>query len=227
MLPILGTSVIALALCLERAWYWFFLALVRDRKLRARLHAGDSPPPSGQTVRDPIARVLVEAVRRPEDLGVASARAEAALRESKAYLALLRFAGGTAALLGLLGTTFAVREAFRTTVDPARLNVAIANALHATILGLIVFLFVHTAAAVFHAFSASLAREMDEHLDEVARVLRRVPIPRPASPTTDGTSGSRPTPEPETSPGGRVEPEVNHGPSSHELADELARACDG
>lgn len=182
MLPILAASVMGLALGLERTWYWVLQALVRDRPLRTRLRTGDSPPPS-QTVRDPVARVLVEAVRRPDDLGIASARAEAILRESKAYLGLLRFVGGTAAVGGLLGTALGIREVLQRTGDPAQANAGIANALHPTILGLAVFLGVHVAAAAFHALSASLAGELDEHLDDVARIMRRAPIVPPRSGT--------------------------------------------
>src|SRR3954468_17810557 len=114
MLPILGASVVGLALVLERAFYWMRVAASRDRSLRRRLLDGETPPP-GQTVTDPVARVLLEAVRRPDDLGVASARAERIIRESKAYLGFLRLMAGAAALLGMLGTAVAAREAFRTT----------------------------------------------------------------------------------------------------------------
>jgi len=171
MLPILGASVVALALVLERAFYWLRLAASRDRSLRRRLLDGDAPPP-GQTVTDPVARVLVEAVRRPDDLGVASARAERIIRESNAYLGFLRLIAGGAALLGMLGTAVTAREAFRATADATRQGTLLANALHATILGLGVFLAAYVATAAFHALSGRLARELDDHLDEAARLRR-------------------------------------------------------
>ena len=183
MLPILGASVLGLALILERAWYWLRLTASRDGNLRRRLLDGNAPPP-GATVTDPIARVLVEAVRRPDDLGVASARAERILRESKSYLGLLRWTAGVSALLGLLGTAGAVRDAFHLTVDPLKQGALIANALHPTILGLSVFLGAYVASALFHGFSARLARDLDDCLDEVARAQK------PIIPQAPATAGS-------------------------------------
>lgn len=231
MLPILGASVIGLALSLERTWYWLIQALVRDRALRSRLRSGDHAPP-GQTIRDPVARVLVEAVRRPDDLGIASARAEAILRESKAYLGLLRFVGGTAALGGLLGTAIGVRDVLHHTADPAQINAGIANALHPTILGLAVFVGIHTAAAAFHALTASLATQLDENLDDVARIVRRGPlVPARLHPPHSATPGtSSPTPSgaeiPAAAAGDRLEkPESGRVASSRLDADrtQLAR----
>jgi biopolymer transport protein ExbB len=174
MLPILGASVIGLALVLERVFYWLRLTSSRDRGLRRRLLDGDAPPP-GQTVTDPVARVLLEALRRPDDLGVASARAEVIVRESKAYLGLLRLMAGAAALAGMLGTAIGLREAFRGATDPIKQGTLLANSLHATILGLGVFLAAYVATAFFHGLSGRLARELDDNLDEVAR-HRRAPV---------------------------------------------------
>ncbi|MEZ0227080.1 MAG: MotA/TolQ/ExbB proton channel family protein [Planctomycetota bacterium] len=171
MLPILGASVVGLALILERAFYWLRIAGSRDSSLRRRLLDGETPPP-GQTITDPVARVLLEAVRRPDDLGVASARAERIIRESKAYLGFLRLMAGAAALVGMLGTAIAAREAFRTAADATRQGTLLANALHATILGLAVFLAAYVATAFFHSLSSRLARELDDNLDEAARLRR-------------------------------------------------------
>lgn len=171
MLPILGASVVGLALILERAFYWLRLVGSRDRTLRRRLLDGETPPP-GQTVTDPVARVLLEAVRRPDDLGVASARAERIIRESKSYLGFLRLLAGAAALYGMLGTALGARDAFRTVADPGRQGTLLANALHATILGLGVFFAAYVATAIFHSLSGRLARELDDNLDEAARLRR-------------------------------------------------------
>jgi len=168
MLPILGASVLSLAVILERFYYWMRLAASRDRALRRRLLDGDAPPPA-QAVTDPVARVLVEAVRRPDDLGVASARAERILRESRANLSFLRLTAGAAALLGMMGTALAAREALRATADVTRQGTLLANSLHATILGLGVFFAAYVASAVFYSLSGRLARELDDHLDEAAR----------------------------------------------------------
>jgi biopolymer transport protein ExbB len=173
MVPILAASVIGLALVLERVFYWLRLSASRDRSLRRRLLDGETPPP-GQTVTDPVARVLLEAARRPEDLGVASARAERIVRESKAYLGFVRLVSGGAALLGMLGTAVMAREAFRVTADPARQGTLLANSLHATILGLVVFLGAYIATAIFSSLSNRLARELDDHLDEAARLRRPI-----------------------------------------------------
>jgi biopolymer transport protein ExbB/TolQ len=186
MLPILGASVIGLALVFERILYWLRLAASSDRALRRRLLDGETPPP-GQTVTDPVARVLLEAARRPDDLGIASARAERIVRESKAYLGFLRLMAGGAALVGMLGTAVMAREAFRTTADPLRQGTLLANALHATILGLVVFLFAYVATAAFYALSSQLARELDDHLDEAARLRR-------------GGGGAEPKAEPPAQP---------------------------
>ena len=171
MLPILAASVIGLALILERAFYWLRLSASRDRSLRRRLLDGETPPP-GQAITDPVARVLVEAVRRPDDLGIASARAERIIRESQAYLGFLRLMAGAAALFGMLGTAVMARDAFRASADAVRQGTLLANALHATILGLGVFLAAYVATALFHSLSSRLARELDDHLDEAARLRR-------------------------------------------------------
>jgi biopolymer transport protein ExbB/TolQ len=182
MLPILGASCVGLALVLERIWYWLRLASSRDGSLRRRLLDGEAPPPAS-TVTDPVARVLVEAVRRPDDLGVASARAERILRESLAYLGFLRLMAGAAAIFGLLGTALMLRDAYATEANPARLGPLTASALNPTILGLGVFLAAYVATAFFYGLSAKLAREVDDHLDEAARLSQpMIPAKAPEAP---------------------------------------------
>jgi len=203
MLPILALSVVGFAFVLERAGYWLKLAISRDGRLRKRLLAGETPPP-GATVSDPVARVLVDAIRRPDDFGIASARADRILRESKSHLGLLRVIAGVAALSGFLATSVAVRDAFRLTTDPARLGTAVANSLHATILGLAIFLGAYLAAAIFQALTGKLAREIDDHLDEIARNLRRPPLALATVPAATSAASTASAPPEQPGEGRRV-----------------------
>lgn len=169
--PVLAASVIALALILERAWFFASLALSRDGRLRKRMLAGEPPPPSGAPVTDPVARVLAEALRNPDDLTLSWVRGQEALREARANLFLLELTAAGAAVIGVLGTALASRDVFRATADAAKLGAGLSLALHPLIAGLVVFLVAIAAVIVFRLCVSSLEARVEEAI-EVSRKVR-------------------------------------------------------
>jgi biopolymer transport protein ExbB len=171
VLPVLAASIVALALILERVWFFASLALARDGRLRRRMLSGEPPPPAGAPITDPVARVLAEALRNPDDMTLAWVRGQDALREARANVFLLELTGAAAAVIGVLGTALASREVFRATADVAKLGPGLALALHPLIAGLLVFLAAIAFVIVFRLLAASLEARVEEAI-EVSKKVR-------------------------------------------------------
>jgi biopolymer transport protein ExbB len=170
LLPIVGCSVVALAITLERLWALRRRAVVDERAVAAvfaHVHDGDVRAALAVTMQQPLPqlRVLAAVLRQA---GRPRARIRAALDDAgRAEIPVLeRFVEGLATiatitpLLGLLGTVLGMIEAFRLVElhgfgDPSRFASGIWQALVTTAAGLVVAI---PAFAVYRALLARIDR---------------------------------------------------------------------
>ncbi|GIW70624.1 MAG: hypothetical protein KatS3mg102_0166 [Planctomycetota bacterium] len=177
MVPILACSVVALALLLERTWYWLELWWHRDPELAAaleRLEAVDRARAARS--RDPVCRVLLAARERPDDLAPAAQLAERLLENSRATLPLLHVIGGVASTLGLFGTVLGVSLAFEHTIATGRLSElagSLSVALNTTMLGLIVYVPCYLGGSLFQMLTNRTAFAIEQRLGAMRARLRR------------------------------------------------------
>ncbi|RME74800.1 MAG: MotA/TolQ/ExbB proton channel family protein [Planctomycetota bacterium] len=184
MVPILACSVLALALLLERGWFWVRFLFARDRKLEAALTELRLEPKRLERTRDPVCRLLATAVRRPSDPELPFALAERLLERSRAGLPLLQTIGAVATSLGLFGTVLGVSLAFEHTISSGRMSEltgSLSVALNTTLFGLIVFIPSYVAGSIFELLSDRTAFRIEQALaairsrqrSEAARRARR------------------------------------------------------
>lgn len=169
MVPILGLSVIALGLSLERAVYWLRLWLARDDRLRTELRCVHLDEERVRRTADPVCRVLATYVRTPDDSFAAVAAAERLLDETQTGFSVLHFAATTSTALGLFGTVVGVSISFKAMATSSSREVmyGLAVALNTTVLGLIVFLFTTFSVTFLQSATARLRREIEDGLNEI------------------------------------------------------------
>jgi biopolymer transport protein ExbB/TolQ len=172
MLPILALSVVALMFVLERAWFWIVLWFRRDPALRRRILLGDAPHPGART-GDPLAVVLLELARSPEEPDEAMDRARALVRRSKQHLRTLVVASSLGSSLGLFGTVVGLSASLGGVRlgSPDAITAGLQTALNTTIFGLLVYVGTYVAHAVFSQLSANLGHDLEEDLNEARRAL--------------------------------------------------------
>lgn len=174
MWVLLGGSVVAVALILERAAVYLAYGLRPDRWLDGvlvRLRAGDfdGAMAAAQRCRHPVARIVETYLRhraRPAKLRLDAIKRVGALtlERVEARLRILAAIAHLAPLVGLLGTVigmviaFAQIQALTGAVKPSDLAGGIWEALITTVFGLLVAI---PAMAFFHAF--------ESHADRIAR----------------------------------------------------------
>lgn len=172
MIPLLASSVVALAVIIERFFFW--------RRLRKRdndtiilqfVEAGnvEQAQKLANASRHPVVRVLLAGLEyRQLSPGTAmEAAAQGELRRVKAYLPILDTIITLAPLLGLLGTITGMISAFGIVSDtglgqPTAITGGIAEALIATATGLFIAIMTLLPYNYFRAKVEQLTERMEE-----------------------------------------------------------------
>ncbi len=192
MVPLLGCSVVALALAIERAIFWVRLGRARSREIMERfleLADGGEFDEAARTAHgsaDPVVRVLhCGLVHRNYDLTsalVMSATAE--LRRAERFLPILDTIITLAPLLGILGTVVGIIQSFdmlsvsATVEDPQAVTAGIAQALITTATGLTIAIAALIPHNWFRGLSDSLRHEIEEAATRLEIVFRRRAVPK-------------------------------------------------
>lgn len=169
MIPLLGCSVIALAVIIERAWFWWRLrsAIEAERALElAAAGKWEDALHLTEASRSPAARVLAAGIRHrnPSAAAAMQAAAQAELGQMRRYLPILDTIITLSPLLGLLGTVTGMISAFGVMAtsginQPHAITGGVAEALIATATGLGIAI----AALVPHNyFSAKVERTLGD-----------------------------------------------------------------
>lgn len=169
MAPIIACSVLALALLLERSFFWFLIWTRKDPALRAELEALAVDRRRAERTRDPFCQVVYGLIRHPEDPSVATAIAEKVLRQTRRGIPVLNVIAGVSCSLGLFGTVFGVSLAFEAMAASRAEDLArsLAVALNTTVLGLVVYLPVYVGSSVSGMLSNRLAFQIEQALNRV------------------------------------------------------------
>lgn len=157
-LVIIGLSVVAMAVVIERAWFWFFRgrpvhALQRNHWLK-ELKLGSIPEPGGKSPEARALQYLFDHYHTGDDkiLDIALSRE---VRETNRFLSLLDTVAAAAPMLGILGTVIGIIQAFGgmkgDAPDTAVMVAGISVAMLTTAMGLIVALI---SLVSFNLFSA-------------------------------------------------------------------------
>ena len=169
MWPILVLSVIAVAISIERTWFWWRLhrraEVERLRRLGDALRAGNTERVSALLARDtsPYAVVALRLVEQGPTEGVAIEAVEHERPRLDRFMNILSTVITAAPMLGILGTVTGIIKSFQllggnqTLVDPRQVSAGIAEALITTAAGLVVALVV---LFPFMAFRAQVERAL-------------------------------------------------------------------
>lgn len=163
MWPILTLSVIAVAVALERAWFWGRLHRRAERRRMGRiveaLRGGHRDRVTALLGRD--ASPYADVIQRLLDEGATEAVAVEVVEEERPrlerFMNVLSTIVTAAPMLGILGTVLGIIRSFQllgasqTLVDPRQVSVGIAEALITTAAGLIVALIALFPFMVFRA----------------------------------------------------------------------------
>ncbi len=201
MAPILFCSVLALAVLLERSWFWLTTWWRTDRALEQALTRLAADPRRAETSRDPVCRVLATWLSNPHDPTLATHLAERILDASRAGLGLLQVTGGVATSLGLFGTVLGVSLAFEHTISTGQMSEltgSLSVALNTTMFGLLVFIPCYAAGALFQTLTDKQAARMERALTLLRSRLRarggRAAATSATPPTTDPHRAARTSP---------------------------------
>jgi biopolymer transport protein ExbB len=188
MIPLVLCSVVALAVILERAWFWWQRfwwqrASPADvERLLALADAGkwEDAVNLGAASRSPVARVLAAGVRdrEPSAALAMEAAAQAELAQMKRGLPILDTIITLAPLLGLLGTVTGMIGAFGVMAEsginqPHAITGGVAEALIATAAGLVVAI---VALVPYNAFTARVEATLEsaeQHGSRLELILGR------------------------------------------------------
>jgi biopolymer transport protein ExbB len=179
--PIIGTSVCALAVSLERAYYFYFHSRVNAKGLLTQVtrlvRNGDSEKARQMCskMKTPLGVIVESAlwhfIQQESNQEIQNAIDELALRELPKiqrrthYLSLF---ANISTLMGLLGTIFGLKQEFGAlaTADPSQkanlLAQGMALALNTTALGIAVAVF----CMILYSFLGSKANTLIEEIDE-------------------------------------------------------------
>ncbi len=165
MVPLIGLSIISLALIIERAWFWMALhkpgRLVHLRLINESLRQGD-PKLASQLLRGDksvygfVAGRLIDAGATE---GVAIEAVETQRPRLDRFMTTLSTIITAAPLLGILGTVIGIIQSFdllgeqQTLTDPRAVSAGIAEALLTTAMGLVVALVTLFPYMIFKAQS--------------------------------------------------------------------------
>lgn len=174
MYPLLVGSVVAVAIILERLFYWFRFWMRTDRKLRRELTGLYVHQDKVRRSRDEVVGILAEFVRNPDDTTGPVIKAERVVRDSKKHLGLLSLIASVSTSVGLLGTVFGVSLAFRemSQNNPTGLAGALSIALNTTMFGLSIFLPSYMAYTFFAHLSQAVSVEIEEAMETIRSSVR-------------------------------------------------------
>lgn len=146
MIPLLGCSVIALAVVIERGWFWWCLRASGETEQTLTLAAAgrwEDALKCGERARSPVARVLAAGIRHknPAPTLAMEAAAHDELARMRRYLPVLDTVITLSPLLGLLGTVTGMIGSFGVMASgginqPHAITGGVAEALIATATGL-------------------------------------------------------------------------------------------
>lgn len=174
MLPIVLLSVIALALTLERTFFWFCFFL-QNRRYRKELKQVTASPFSVDRAIErtsfsshPVMKTLHSFLVQFKQSNASSAEETAGnevdriVTNSRVGLDVLTFIANISGTLGLLGTVVGVSMALEDVGlgDPTKLTEALSIALYTTVAGVMLFLFSYFAFFLFNKFSTALESEL-------------------------------------------------------------------
>ncbi len=205
MWPLLIAATLALAVVLERAWFWFSLQRHRESKrIEDALHLiaesrADEAAHMLQNTRDFVGRVLVHGLahlRRSPAVAMQAA-ASRELQKMSQFLPVLDTVITLAPLLGLLGTVFGIMGSFErmqgVATEPSHMLGGIAEALIVTGCGLGVAI---TALVPLNFFNARLQRAqylIEVHATELETLLAYPAPPAESSKACDKACKTRRT----------------------------------
>jgi len=181
MWPLLVLSFIAIAVVIERAFWWTTVRQARNQtqlaKAYAALTTGDEETALkiARTSADPRLRVIAYGLEHVEiDIGIAAeVRAEDELKAARRFISVMDTVITIAPLLGLLGTVTGIMHSFRFVgadqdLAVSKVSGGIGEALIATAFGLGVAIF----TLIPFNFLGNYAEELRAELDSVGKNLR-------------------------------------------------------
>ncbi|HEY9636626.1 MAG TPA: MotA/TolQ/ExbB proton channel family protein [Coleofasciculaceae cyanobacterium] len=167
--PLLGFSIAAIALIIERLFFWFRIHRRQDRVLRDVLKLYPQKPPAAlhllrQNVDLPLCRIFLEALElnhsTPEKFRLAlESAAQAEIRTLKRFSTAFETIVSISPLLGLLGTVLGLMAAFSSlrlgdvaATKSVGVTSGISEALISTVMGLVVAISTLMFANTFRSF---------------------------------------------------------------------------
>lgn len=172
MIPLLLSSVIAVAVIIERFFFWRRLGKrENDTVILQFVEAGnvEQAQKLAYDARHPVARVLLAGLeyRQLSPVTAMEAAAQSEVRRAKAYLPILDTIITLAPLLGLLGTITGMISAFGIVSDtglgqPTAITGGIAEALIATATGLLIAILTLLPYNYFRAKVEQLTERIEE-----------------------------------------------------------------
>ncbi len=184
---LVGLSILAWGVAMERAWFWFRQLIVRDQRgLLAALDLiqGRRFKSAAHTLerlkRMALARVLLQGVRHP-GLEAAGRLEAAAIREHRAmvnHTGILDTVTAAAPLVGILGTVMGIIRSFHAfggggVPPPHRVMGGVSEALLTTGAGLVVALVALTFASLQRGLADRGAAELEQTVSQVESILAK------------------------------------------------------
>ena len=187
MWPLVGLSILALALIFERCWFWVATNTPwrRARVRRIGRHLREGQRERAAALLEGDRSVYGVLLRRLMDEKPTDAAAADALEQQRPRIERFMPTLGTiitaAPMLGILGTVTGIISAFRVLsdeaiTDPSRVGAGIAEALLTTVAGLVVAIVV---LFPYNAFRAQIDRTLGR-METLAAAAQEAETPRPS-----------------------------------------------
>ncbi|MFB2875573.1 MotA/TolQ/ExbB proton channel family protein [Floridanema aerugineum] len=188
--PLLGFSIIAIALITERSWFWLKVHRRQSRIVREALKLYPLKPSTAikllkENADLPIARIFLEALEldnpRPEEFRLAlETAAQAEIPTLKRFNNAFETIVALAPLLGLLGTVLGLMTAFSSLklgniagTQSAGVTGGISEALISTVMGLVVAIATLIFANTFRSFYLRQLAMIQEYGGQLELLYRR------------------------------------------------------
>jgi biopolymer transport protein ExbB len=181
MLPLLILSFIALALTLERGFFWFCFFLKRRRYFKELKKITQTPFNFQEALflSKNASHPLIKSVfiflhglqysQKEQATTLALHEIQKQVNHSRTGVDVLVFIANVSGTLGLLGTVVGVAMAMESLGlnDPLKLTHALSVALYTTIAGVILFIFTSLSVFLFNKFSNALEFQLQEDLNNL------------------------------------------------------------
>lgn len=185
MYPLLFCSVIALAIIIDKTFFWLGIRKGRRPELvdmLCRHKSGKGRANLEEVKQDVIGRVLVAGIENNRDVAVWEMQlaTEREIDRVNQYLGILKTMVSLAPLLGIFGTVLGIIESFsllgdHSLVDPVAASGGLAQALITTAFGLAIAMPSLIAFAIFQAQAEKVRHGLELHCTELERNLGIVP----------------------------------------------------